>query len=362
MDAQTIFNPAPSRIVGQAVLQQQGVLTADRAQPGGGQGIQQSAGRRPRPSVTPPILYVADFGNNRVLAWKSASAIYQRRLRGSGDRPARSCFDVSRRAARRFEHRAHQPGRPCRGCEGQPLCDRRGQQPRAALSRAVRANQRLAGGGSDHRPAGSQQLFGQRRPDRAHRQHARARNGGGVFRAGLAFDAQGNLWVSDPGNNRVLRYPASELAAGASNQPAADLVLGQNDFSSTSLPTNLTRSGKNYLSQPAGLAFDPKGRLFIADSCEPRGGVCAAVCDRASERARDGRGEHAERSASEREHPRRGGQQQPRGPAAGGFLRWKQSIRGRHRQRPNPGLQSVRAMADRKAPHFRRRPRPSSGR
>ena len=91
-------------------------------------------------------------------------------------------------------------------------------------------------------------------------------NGSGVFRAGLAFDAQGNLWVSDAGNNRVLRYPAGELAAGASNQPAADLVLGQNDFSSTSLPINLTRGGKNYLSQPAGLAFDPKGRLFIADS------------------------------------------------------------------------------------------------
>src|SRR4029077_4155172 len=27
--------------------------------------------------------------------------------------------------------------------------------------------------------------------------------------AGLAFDAQGNLWVADAGNNRVLRFPAS---------------------------------------------------------------------------------------------------------------------------------------------------------
>ena len=44
------------------------------------------------------------------------------------------------------------------------------------------------------------------------------------------------------------------------------MVLGQNDFSSTSLPANLTRSWKNYLSQPSGLAFDPEGRLFIADS------------------------------------------------------------------------------------------------
>jgi sugar lactone lactonase YvrE len=91
-------------------------------------------------------------------------------------------------------------------------------------------------------------------------------NGSGVFRAGLAFDVQGNLWVSDPGNNRVLRFPAGALATGSPNQPVADLVLGQNDFSSASLPANITRSGKNYLSQPAGIAFDPQGRLFIADS------------------------------------------------------------------------------------------------
>ena len=91
-------------------------------------------------------------------------------------------------------------------------------------------------------------------------------NDSGVFRAGLALDAQGNLWVSDPGNNRVLRFPASELTPGSPNQPSADLVLGQSDFSSTSLPANMTRSGKNYLSQPSGLAFDLEGRLFIADN------------------------------------------------------------------------------------------------
>jgi len=98
-------------------------------------------------------------------------------------------------------------------------------------------------------------------------------NGSGVFRSGLAFDAQGNLWVSDPGNNRVLRFPVAALGASGSNQPPvnqpqADLVLGQNDFSSSSLPSNYTRSGKNYISQPAGLAIDPEGRLFVADSAD----------------------------------------------------------------------------------------------
>ena len=51
---------------------------------------------------------------------------------------------------------------------------------------------------------------------------------GGIFlRAGIALDALGNLWVADAGNNRVLRFPVSQLAAGTI-EPAADLVLGQN--------------------------------------------------------------------------------------------------------------------------------------
>ena len=39
----------------------------------------------------------------------------------------------------------------------------------------------------------------------------------------MAFDKDGNLWTSDPFNNRVLRYPAAALAPGAGNEPSADL-------------------------------------------------------------------------------------------------------------------------------------------
>src|SRR5271155_1919110 len=78
LDAQTLtstlFNPAPSRIVGQAILQQQGVLTAaapnlvERREFNSPQALSLDT------SITPPILYVADPGNNRVLAWKNANA------------------------------------------------------------------------------------------------------------------------------------------------------------------------------------------------------------------------------------------------------------------------------------------------
>jgi uncharacterized protein (TIGR03437 family) len=88
------------------------------------------------------------------------------------------------------------------------------------------------------------------------------------FHTGLAFSAAGDLWVSDPGNNRVLRFPASQLLPYTMS-PAADIVLGQTDFAtSTFSPGNVpnTQLAKAALSQPSGLAFDAAGRLYICDN------------------------------------------------------------------------------------------------
>jgi hypothetical protein len=73
LEAQSIFNPAPSRIVGQAVLQQQGVLTATAPNLVEGREFNNPQAVAIDATATPPILYVADFGNNRVLAWKNAA-------------------------------------------------------------------------------------------------------------------------------------------------------------------------------------------------------------------------------------------------------------------------------------------------
>ncbi len=266
MDAQTIFNPAPSRIVGQAALQQQGVLTQIAPNLVEGREFNNPQAVALDLSVTPPILYVADFGNNRVLAWKSASgftqgdyadlAIGQRDLISTSPEGPRGDLSTGLTSPVGLAVDAKGNLYVIDAGNNRVL---RYPAPFAQTSDLLAVdliigqpdlNSYSANGGQTAPTANTLALA----------------NGSGVFRAGLAFDAQGNLWVSDAANNRVLRYPASELAAGASNQPAADLVLGQNDFSSTSLPVNLTRGGKNYLSQPAGLAFDPKGRLFIADS------------------------------------------------------------------------------------------------
>src|SRR5580704_11815919 len=70
----TIFNPFPSRIAGQAILQQQGLLTATAPNLVEGREFNNAAALAIDTSGATPILYVADTGNNRVLAWKNASA------------------------------------------------------------------------------------------------------------------------------------------------------------------------------------------------------------------------------------------------------------------------------------------------
>jgi len=74
---------------------------------------------------------------------------------------------------------------------------------------------------------------------------------------GLAMSSTGDLFVADLAANRITAYRnAATLANGA----AASLVLGQPDFVSNA--SALTASG---LQAPVHLAFDLQGRLFVAD-------------------------------------------------------------------------------------------------
>lgn len=77
--------------------------------------------------------------------------------------------------------------------------------------------------------------------------------------ASVAFDAAGNLWVADYGNNRVLRYDAP-LSTGE----AASVVIGQ---------PNMTTSDSTYpssLSGPNSVWLDAQGNLWVADSLDNR--------------------------------------------------------------------------------------------
>ena len=65
---------------------------------------------------------------------------------------------------------------------------------------------------------------------------------------GVAFDPQGNLWVALSHSNLVVEYTASQLVSSGTPTPAVTLV---------------GRAGS--LSQPAGLAFDLEGNLWVSN-------------------------------------------------------------------------------------------------
>jgi len=74
---------------------------------------------------------------------------------------------------------------------------------------------------------------------------------------GLEVDASGRLWVADTNNSRVLRF---DNAAGKANGANADGVLGQPNF--TSNVCIASRSGMCY---PADVTVDASGRLWESD-------------------------------------------------------------------------------------------------
>jgi sugar lactone lactonase YvrE len=76
---------------------------------------------------------------------------------------------------------------------------------------------------------------------------------------GVAVDANGHLYVADWGNGRVLRFP--EPCANPGGPQRANLVLGQSGFSAT----RQTSPGSTVMGEPYGLAFMPEGHLLVSD-------------------------------------------------------------------------------------------------
>ena len=75
---------------------------------------------------------------------------------------------------------------------------------------------------------------------------------------GVAFGPNGDLFVADSGNNRVLEFPA-----GAGNGAAAVRVFGQPGMTTAVRPTQVSAQT---LAAPQGIAVDPAGNLYVADA------------------------------------------------------------------------------------------------
>lgn len=80
------------------------------------------------------------------------------------------------------------------------------------------------------------------------------------FPSDVAFDANGTLYVSDTDNNRVLAFPPP-----LTTYEAANAVLGQ-----TNLYSGGNGSGPSGLTHPTGVAVDPRGAVWVADTLNNR--------------------------------------------------------------------------------------------
>jgi uncharacterized protein (TIGR03437 family) len=234
------INPVASRLVGQLNSFSNGINLVEGRELNGPQGLAVDL------SSSPARLYVADTWNNRVLGWRDASAfasgamadlvIGQPDFGGSAAnspdatlglwRPSGVAVDAAGNLyiADMYNHRVVRYPQP--------------------FARAIRAPDLVIGQTS---------------------LAARDRNMGAAvpsefslaYPAAVALDAAGNLAVSDSINHRVLLFAAASLV---SNGPAAAAVLGQTTFSGAASGVGLSGIG-----QPAGLAFDAAGRLYVAD-------------------------------------------------------------------------------------------------
>jgi uncharacterized protein (TIGR03437 family) len=214
-------------------------------------------------SGSSPILYVADSGNNRVLAWKNATSKTLTNLQKPdkviGQPNLYTTLNGTNSSA----------GNSALTTPTGVFID-----PQGNLYVADAGNNRILrypAPFNANSNASPDLVLGQPDPYTSNR----ANQGGlpspttlslsntSYLTTAMAMDSNGNLYVTDAGNRRVLRYPHAALTANNFG-PAADMVIGQGDFTTVSLPQGPT--DRNHFTTPAGLAFDSAGHLFVSDA------------------------------------------------------------------------------------------------
>lgn len=258
--AQIVLNSAPTRVLGQPRLG----LSQSNPNLVEGRELYQPQGVALDTTVSPPILYIADSGNNRVLAWRNL---------GGGANGAQADLVIGQRDF--FSTNALGPGTTLSTGLASPTgvaVDRQGNLwvVDSGNNRILRYPRPFAQTSDIPFPdvVLGQTSLNARNPNAGNA--APVDNGfslsvpGRTFRASLVFDSAGNLWVTDPNNHRVMRF--SPTAQGR-NGGGADLVLGQTDFVSrlTSSFSAAARSNKGVMNTPSALAIDTNQRVYVSD-------------------------------------------------------------------------------------------------
>jgi|HubBroStandDraft_1064217.scaffolds.fasta_scaffold06493_2 uncharacterized protein (TIGR03437 family) len=278
--AQIVLDPSPARVAGHLVTNPAEQLVVTNVNPNFAVngGLYQPEGVALDTTGSTPILYVADTGNNRILAWKNAtsSTLANQQppnliigqpdacstlpaINGGLDSPTGLVVDSKGNlyVADSLNNRVLRYPAPF-SSSSVASC------PVGTATSVSSVKPDIVLGQAD--------MFTSRSPNQGVSVSAKTLylgSGGSYYPAALALDASGNLYVSDAGNDRVLQYVAASLTAGAAD-PAASIVIGQPGFTVVNGPP-LGRLDRNTLYTPAGLAFDsPAGNLFVSDSYAAR--------------------------------------------------------------------------------------------
>ncbi|MGA2723842.1 MAG: hypothetical protein ABSG79_15705 [Bryobacteraceae bacterium] len=270
--AQVTLNTVPARAIGQSIL----IPESGNPNLVEGRELFQPQGIAVDNSASPPIVYVADTGNNRVLAWKNAASFCSA---GSSSSACNGAFaDLVIGQPDKYSTLPYGPGTNFSTGLDEPtgLAVYKGD-----LYVVDSGNNRVLRYPKPFSQTGQvfpdlyvgQPSLNSRVPNQPNGQVSAQgifTNGNNqVLAANIAFDGAGNLWMTDPGNRRVLRFPAAAIAGGGGGL-TADIEIGQVSFAQTQQNLDPTNANSplvtNQFAVPDGIAFDGAGNLYVSDS------------------------------------------------------------------------------------------------
>jgi uncharacterized protein (TIGR03437 family) len=269
---QVTLNTVPAREVGQSKL----IPESGNPNLVEGRELYSPQGIAVDNSVSPPIVYVADTGNNRVLAWKNAASFCPS---GSSSSACNGAFaDLVIGQPDFYSTLAYGPGTTFSTGLYEPtgLAVYKGDLyvVDSGNNRVLRYPKPFSQTGQVFpdlyigQPNLSTRVANQP-SGLVSAQGIYTASSSQVFVANIAFDSAGNLWMTDPGNRRVLRFPAAAIAKGGGGL-TADTEIGQVDFVSTQKNLDPANANSplvtNQFAVPDGIAFDGAGNLYVSDS------------------------------------------------------------------------------------------------